>query len=731
MQPWLVLLTLLLSPVVFAQSPADSTDTEALDEAVLETLVDDDVSGDPTVLLETLEDLRDNPLDINRATAEQLALIPSISPILAETIARFREQFGEFDSLPELRAVEGVTEDVYAAARPYLSIGEVLDVVAPAPSAYPNVPSLQQVVRGLRYEVRQRVQRRLDEGRGYSDALRDDTTRSSYSGSPERIYTRLRATYRRQVSANLTLEKDPGELFTWAPDQGSYGYDFASAHVAVLDAGRLDALIVGDFTAEFGQGVALWRPSGFGKGRELRPIVRSGRGLRPYSSVEENQFFRGVAATVAATPELYLSAFGSRRSLDANVVRADTSLAGSLAGSPGDAFGDTDALATSLPITGFHRTATELARKDALDETLFGGATELRLDRATVGLVGYTARFDTPIQRGARDFQRFDFEGETASMLSAYFDVTLLRNRDGGGGYQAFGEVARAPGGAVGGIVGTLAKLGREVEALVVARHYPRDFVSLHGYAFGERNGVTQNETGLYLGLRLRPARNWTVTGFFDQYRFPYLRFTVPRPATGYEALLYVEHRPTRWLTVYAQGRTETREVGLDVADPNGSVVGGLTTETRQTLRLHGSYLANRALRLRARVEVARYQEARLGGEPDGDAEFGVLLFQDVRWQTTDWLRLDARLTFFDTASFDARLYQFESDATGVLTNVVLTGRGTRAYLLATIEPMERVRFQAKLSQTRFEDRFTVGSGLDEVEGPQVRDLTVQLQVQF
>ncbi|MEM8600044.1 MAG: helix-hairpin-helix domain-containing protein [Bacteroidota bacterium] len=702
--------------------PADSTGAEPPEEAVLESLVEDDVSGDPTVLLEALEDLRDNPLDINTATAEEFALVPAISPLLAETIVRFREEFGLFDSIPELRAVEGVSVDVFLAARPYLTIGETLDFVAPAPSAFPAAPSFSQVVQGARVEVRQRVQRRLDEGRGYSDELRADTARSSYIGSPERIYTRLRATYRRQASANLTLEKDPGEQFAWDPDTGSYGYDFASAHVALLDAGRIDALVVGDFTAEFGQGVALWRASGFGKGRELRPIVRSSRGIRPYASVDENQFFRGLAATVALTPELYVSAFGSRRSLDASIVQADTSLAGSLAGQPA---AEVDGVATSLPITGLHRTATERARKDALDETLVGGATELRLPRATVGFVGYSARFDNPIQRGDRDFQRFDFEGDQAAMLSAYFDVTLLRPRGEAGGTQLFGEVARAPGGAVGGVVGALQKLGREVEALVVARHYPRDFVSLHGYAFGERNGTTQNETGLYLGLRLRPSPTWTITGFFDQYRFPYLRFTVPRPATGYEALLYVEHRPVRWLTVYAQGRHETREIGTDVADPNGSVVGGLTSETRQTLRLHGSYVANRSLRLRTRAEIARYQEAGF------DDAFGSLVFQDVRWQAAPWLRLDARLTFFRTDGFDARLYQFESDATGVLSNVLLSGRGTRAYVLATVEPTEGVRFQAKLAQTRFEDRFTVGSGLDEIEGSQVRDLTLQLQVRF
>src|SRR5690606_31818465 len=107
----------------------------------------------------------------------------------------------------------------------------------------------------------------------------------TFAGSPERLYTRLQARFRRQVSLNVTLEKDPGEPFGF---DGQPGYDFASAHVGLTGVGRLDALVVGDYAAEFGQGLVLWRASGFGKGPDAaRGPIRSGRGLRPYGSVEE------------------------------------------------------------------------------------------------------------------------------------------------------------------------------------------------------------------------------------------------------------------------------------------------------------------------------------------------------------------------------------------------------------------------------------------------------------
>jgi competence ComEA-like helix-hairpin-helix protein len=716
-----LLALLLLASAVRAQDvPADTTATDRTDEAVLENLSDDEISGDPTELLELLEDLRDNPLDINRASATELGQIPALSPIVAEAIVRYREEIGRFGSVPELQAVEGIDVNTYLEARPYLTIGPPPEPAAPGqvvpePSPYPAAPTFTEIREGARVEFLQRFQRRLDLGAGY-DALPDDLADgvpppTRYLGSPERIYTRLRAAYRRTLSANLTLEKDPGEQFAFDPDVGSYGYDFASFHLAALDIGQIEALVVGDYVAEFGQGLVLWRAAGFGKGREaVRPLIKRGRGIRPYGSTDENQFFRGAAASVALTPALAVTAFGSRRTLDASFNDVDTTDV---------EVPITDATVAGLAADGLHRTPTELARKDALGETLVGGGAEVRLERATVGVVGYHARFDNPLAPGDRPYERFDFAGDEVTTASAYASVFL-------GAFQLFGEVGQTDG-VVAGVGGAGVGLDR-FDAVVLARHYPRDFVSLHGYAFGERNGRGQNETGLYLGLGLRPTPRWTVAGYFDQYRFPWVRFALPRPATGHEALLYVEHRPRRWLTLYVQGRTETRETSADFVAPTGAVLSGLVPETRQSLRVQGEIEISRSLRFRTRVEGSRYRE------DDGPVDTGVLLFQDVRWQATRAVRLDARLTFFDTEGFDARLYQFENDLLGVFANTLLYGRGTRTYALLTFKPggrFEGLDLRAKLAVTRFEDRRTISSGLAEIDGDRVRDLSLQVRYRF
>ncbi|MGB3543778.1 ComEA family DNA-binding protein, partial [Rubrivirga sp.] len=684
-------------------------------EAQLEALVEDELGGDPTELLELVVGLRDDPLDVNAATARELAQVPALGPEIAAAIVRYRAQNGPYQSLPGLRQVEGVTADVYLDARPFLTIGPRLETNAPV-SRFPQAPTLGTVLDGFRYTGTQRVQRRLDLGEGFQGP---DSTRA-FLGSASRIYTRLQATYRRQVSVNVTLEKDPGEPFRFDDGTNTYGFDYQSAHVAVLDAGRIDALVVGDFVAEFGQGVALWRASGFGKGPDaIGGPVRSGRGIRPYGSVDENNFFRGAALSVAVVPGVYVSAFASRRALDASIFAPDSS---DLADP--DLPGAFDAIVTSLNATGLHRNDRELARKDVLDETLVGGGAEYRIANGRVegraGVIATQSQFDTPIGGGTRPDQFFAFQGDEATVVSAYADA---RARAG----LAFLEVARGAGGGLGGVGGVGIDLGGGADLLVVGRSYAPDFQTLHGYPFGERNGIGQNEDGIYAGVRIQPSRSWTINAYLDQYRFPFLRFNVPRPSRGREALLHVEHRPRRYLRVYGQARTETREVGIEVPGTvPGSIVDGLGEQTRQTVRLHGEWDASRRLRLRARVEGSRF------ADQDGvTVQTGSLVYQDVRWRPLSWLRADARLTLFDTDGYDARLYAFENDLTGVFAIPALSGRGVRSYVLLRADPFEGVVAQLKLAATWLRGTNRIGSGDAEVEGNRISDLGVQVRVRL
>lgn len=679
----LLLAVLTSASPVLAQVTPDTLGTEAPEAALLEGLAE---TGDAEELADFLEDLRANPLDLNAARADELALLPSLSPLLATRIVAYRDSTGGFASLPALQLVPGITPEIYASVRPYLRLGDVLDVVARRASRFPAVPT-RGAWREVRGQAIQRYARRLETARGYAEGR--------YAGSPDRLYTRLRVTSARHLSANLTLEKDPGEAFGWRPEDGTFGYDYVSAHLAIANIGRVRALVAGDFTASFGQGLVLWRSAALGKSAEAtRGLSRFGSGVRPYGSTDENRFFRGAAATVLLTPDLALTAFFSRRTLDATLLDADT--------------GGVSAFGTS----GLHRLDSEIARKDALGETVSGGAVELVRRRFRVGAAYVSTWFDQPIVPREAPDARFAFRGRSGQATSVFGHLFL-------GNAVLFGEAARG-GDGTGLVGGAEYAIGRTGEVVVLGRHYARDFVSLHGYAFGERVGATQNEQGLYVGLRLRPRRTVTVQGYFDQYRFPWLRFNVPRPTHGYDTRLTVTHAPRRWLAQEVSLRSETREAGVTLPD-GPRTVAAVRPETRQSLRWQGTYVFSNRLTLRARAEGVRFA-------PDGAADaYGLLLFQDVRVRPFDALTLDLRLAFYDTDGYDARVYAYEYDVRYGFSVPPLYGRGVRQYVVARWQPVRALLVEARYAVTHREDVTTLGSGLDETDGNRAREVKAQV----
>ena len=66
----------------------------------------------------------DAPININRADALELQLLPSIGPVLAERILAHRQEQGDFHSLDDLDAVKGIGPKTIQKISPYLIFSE-------------------------------------------------------------------------------------------------------------------------------------------------------------------------------------------------------------------------------------------------------------------------------------------------------------------------------------------------------------------------------------------------------------------------------------------------------------------------------------------------------------------------------------------------------------------------------------------------------------------------------
>jgi len=63
-------------------------------------------------------------VNLNTATAAQIATLPGIGPATAQRIIEHREKNGPFKKIEELMNVKGIGEKSFLKLKPFLSVGE-------------------------------------------------------------------------------------------------------------------------------------------------------------------------------------------------------------------------------------------------------------------------------------------------------------------------------------------------------------------------------------------------------------------------------------------------------------------------------------------------------------------------------------------------------------------------------------------------------------------------------
>jgi hypothetical protein len=651
-------------------------------------------------LYETLLQYYQTPINLNNATREDLRGLLLLNENQITKLLRHRELNGDLLSVYELQSIEGFDLRTINRILPFVAV-QSSDPNAARGSLWQRIAHEDNNYLFLRYE------RVLQQRKGYSPPTMyqgQPTTR--YLGSADKAIVRYRVSHTKDFSLGFTMEKDAGEQLIWNPKNGQFGADYLSAHFVVQERGRLKTLALGDYQLQFGQGLLLSSGLGVGKGAEtITTLRRSSVGVRAYSSLLENTFFRGAAATYQLTPRVQATAFASHKNIDANVQQTLDSLA------------QYDEFTSGFLYTGFHRTASELDNRHTLAETVGGGnlGYTSRSGNLAIGATAVASHYGTPLLKRPEPYNRFEFSGRDNLALGLHYSY-VWRN------LLLFGETARTTGGGLGTVNGLLASLGPTVDAALLVRHYDKDFHTLYGNAFSE-NTRNINETGVYIGLKVRPVARWEISAYYDQFQFPWLRYRVAAPSSGHDALVRLAFTPTKTSLLYVQlrQRLKPRDLPAD-ADPLRALpLPG--DQRRQSILMYFDTNPSTALELRTRLQASRLQD-----DVGLAWRSGYVLAQDVSYQLNRRLKLTGRYSLFDADDYDTRQYVYEQDVLLAVSVPALYGQGTRAYAIAEIKLARSLTLWLRYAETRYRHQATVGTGLEEISGSVRSEVKAQLR---
>ncbi len=674
-----ILIFLLLGAFVANAQTQEDILIKDLIESIAENLPED---YDLSELQERLTYYRKNPININTTNAEELKSLVFLSPLQISNLFEHIRKNGNLIDILELQSIPDFDLKTIQRLMPFVTLEQ---------SAFADKINTQNLLKFGNNDLIVRYGRVIENTKGYTDL-----PGSRYLGTPDRYLFRYRYTYSNRISASLVFEKDAGEfLFN---GQKQKPFDFLSGHIAILNTGKLKKLVIGDYSMQFGQALTLWSGFAFGKSPDVATVAKSDVGLRPYTSANEFAFLRGTAATIAIAKKIDFSPFVSHRKLDASV---NLNVSG-------------EQTITSINETGLHRTQNEINNKNTTEQLVYGGVLQYKSNALNIGLVGYHTSFDKKLVPGSSLYQRYNFSGKELTNLGAHYSYTYKN-------IYFFGEFAKSLDAGVAYVNGALLSLSSTVSAAVFHRNYQKNYHNFFNQGTAEASDAL-NEKGLYAGLNINPSRVWSIQFYGDYFKFPWLKFRIDAPSEGYELLTQVSYTPTKTFRATLRYKSELKQQNTDVTVP----INYLDDVKRENYRAEVKWAIGKLLSFQNRVEVMQFKKG------DANAEFGYLVYQDVNYSPlSSKFSGNFRIAYFNTASYNSRIYAYEDDVLYNFTFGLYNGKGLRGYANLKYRLAKRLDVWGRYALFNYENVQTVGSGLDEIDGKMKSEVRLQLRYQF
>ena len=635
------------------------------DELLAETMTAEDMeAADWEDTYDMLCELEQQPLNLNTATREELEALPFLSAHQVEDLIEYIYRYGPMKSMNELRMIKTLDPTQTELLRYFTFVEDE--------RVEPGFPRLSNILKYGRHETMANVrvpfyQRKGDE--------------NGYIGYPYRHWLRYKMSYGDYVKAGFVGSQDAGEPFF--ADKNKAGYDFYSYYLQIRKLGRIDNAVVGKYKLSTGMGLVLNNSFGLGKLAMLQQLGRNTNIVRPHSSRSQSGFFQGAAATVSLSTQWRLTAFLSYRPLDATL--------------------NDDGTISTIVTGGYHRTPTEMEKKNNSHAADAGTHIGYRQGGLHAGATVLYTHFDRQLCPNTKTlYRRYNAQGNNFMNVSA--DYGYLHPR-----FALNGEAAVNRDGALATINSLSLQAADGLTVMLLQRFFSYRYTALYARTMTE-GGHVQNESAVYLGATWKPRPDLQLQAYTDYAYFAWARYQVSQASHAWDNLLSATYSRGTW--------TLTGRYRLHLRQRDNETKTALTNYTEHRGRLS---LTQGSARLTATTQADAVST--------GD-DWGYMLSETVgrQWHK---LKASAGCGYFNTTGYASRLYVYERSPLYAFSFPAYFGEGMRLMLMVQSSPVSRLTLTAKLGLTRYFDRSTIGTGLQLIDSPMQTDLDLQLRWKF
>jgi hypothetical protein len=266
----------------------------------------------------------------------------------------------------------------------------------------------------------------------------------------------------------------------------------------------------------------------------------------------------------------------------------------------------------------------------------------------------------------------------------------------------------------------------KTAELIFLYRYYPEQFSPVHSFGFGENNGNTQNEQGFYTGLTLYPYKFLIINTYFDQFKFPYRTYFNPIATQGNDFLFNADWKFDRNILINFRYKNENKEETQTVTDEFGRDTKKIVNRNQMNFRIGFDYKLSDKINIRS-----RYDYVFVGYDLYGGNNKGSMFYTDFKFAPSHVFTVATRFIFFQTDDYDSRIYEYEDDIRGVMSNTSIYGKGSRWYIMFNYKPFRSLEFYGKYAETYLDGVKSIGTGNDLIQGDINNRLNLGMEIFF
>ena len=643
---------------------------------------------------EHLNELAQQPLDINIVTQEELMQIPGLDQNQINDILQYRHRYGKMRSIEELAMIESIDLNL----RNYLECFLIAEDESTKP--WYGKEQLRENLKKMRHSLVMTVKtptyyRAGDKSAPTRTFMGDNRYAGKYLGDPVNHSFRYSLKVGENITFNLSGGKSAGEPF--GGEHNKWGYDRYAFNLRVTHVGRFSQIILGQFRGQFGMGLVMNNNFTLGKQGMLSAVGRRLTTFTPHSSISDSKHFQGIAAMARLTNRIQMAAFFSYRNIDAT-LNADSTI-------------------STILTSGYHRTILEMGKKNNSSLMTMGTHLSYEYRNWGVGVSAVYSRLNremnptyskTGKQNQSQLYRLYYPRGNSFWNVSADYRYRWREIR-------LNGETAVDKDFHIATVNSMTWRTPWRLTLMAVQRYYTYQYNALYGSSFGD-GGSVKNESGLYVGAKWDVGKNMVIEGYTDIAYFPWYKYLVSNSSYSWDNSLTGTLNKANWsfsLRYRIKMKQRDKTINKDRK---------LLTKYDQRLRLLAIYNKEK-WNLRTQLEGCSLSF--------DETTKGYILAQSASYKPTDGLEIYGNAAYFNTDDYDSRLYSFERGVRYSFGSTSYYGKGIHAALMLKYSPLYKLTLQGKVSHTRYFDRQTIGTAERLIFSSHYTDIDIQVQLKL